>query len=268
MKKIFCLLILLLTSGCIGSNPETPAGHEGYVYESPRVWGEGGFQGVVNGPGNFGVSLWRNKVNNIDIRPQTHQENFEILTKEDLKIKLSFQAIIGIEKGKVKEVVENYGGVNWYPRYVAKKLRSLVHTSMGLLPAKDVKNKRIEVASDVQKALHDYLEGTPFYLTQLTVGSVRYPDSVVEAINAKVTEEEKYRMMDIAKKTAKAKAAIKIIQAEGIARSQAIINKTLTDKYLQHEAIEAQELMASSPNHTTIYIPSGANGIPLVRNIQ
>ena len=62
----------------------------------------------------------------------------------------------------------------------------------------------------------------------------------------------------------KQKADIKITEAYGIAKAQAIINATLTDKYLQHEAIQAQEKMADSPNHTTIYIPSGENGIPLV----
>lgn len=63
----------------------------------------------------------------------------------------------------------------------------------------------------------------------------------------------------------KQKAQIKIVEAGGIAEAQHIINATLTDKYLQHEAIQAQEEMAKSPNHTTIYIPSGQNGIPLVK---
>lgn len=62
----------------------------------------------------------------------------------------------------------------------------------------------------------------------------------------------------------KQKAEVRVAEAEGISRSQLIINATLTDKYLQHEAIMAQREMANSPNHTTIYIPSGQNGIPLV----
>jgi type II secretory pathway pseudopilin PulG len=66
----------------------------------------------------------------------------------------------------------------------------------------------------------------------------------------------------------KQKAEIKITEAYGIAKAQEIINATLTDKYLQHEAIQAQEKMADSPNHTTIYIPSGQNGIPLVRTVD
>ena len=64
------------------------------------------------------------------------------------------------------------------------------------------------------------------------------------------------------------KAQIRVVEARGIAESQAIINATLTDKYLQHEAIKAQEKMASSENHTVVYVPSGQNGIPLVQTVN
>ena len=66
----------------------------------------------------------------------------------------------------------------------------------------------------------------------------------------------------------KQKAEIKVAEANGIAAAQKIINETLTDRYLQHEAIMAQEKMSYSPNHTTIYIPSGNNGIPIVNTID
>ncbi|MBW2189891.1 MAG: hypothetical protein JRG93_09950, partial [Deltaproteobacteria bacterium] len=48
------------------------------------------------------------------------------------------------------------------------------------------------------------------------------------------------------------------------AEAQKIINATLTPNYLQHEAIQAQRTMANAPNHTTVYIPVGTNGLPLV----
>lgn len=66
----------------------------------------------------------------------------------------------------------------------------------------------------------------------------------------------------------KQKAQIRIEEAKGIAESQKLINATLTDQYLQHEAIEAQRSMAGSPNHTQIYIPVGNNGIPLVKTVD
>lgn len=65
----------------------------------------------------------------------------------------------------------------------------------------------------------------------------------------------------------KQKAQIRVVDAQGIAEAQSIIAKSLTDSYLQYLAIDAQKAMASGTNHTEIYIPSGANGIPLVKNI-
>lgn len=66
----------------------------------------------------------------------------------------------------------------------------------------------------------------------------------------------------------KQKADIRVAEANGIAAAQKIINETLTDRYLQHEAIKAQERMAGSPSHTQIYIPTGNNGIPIVKTVQ
>ena len=66
----------------------------------------------------------------------------------------------------------------------------------------------------------------------------------------------------------KQNAEIRVEEAKGIAESQNIINESLTGDYLQYLAIKAQEKMASSPNHTQIYIPVGTNGIPLLKTID
>lgn len=63
---------------------------------------------------------------------------------------------------------------------------------------------------------------------------------------------------------AKQKAQIRIQNAIGIRAAQDHIAKTLTPAYLQWEAIQAQLALAGSKNSTFIYIPSGANGVPLV----
>lgn len=66
----------------------------------------------------------------------------------------------------------------------------------------------------------------------------------------------------------KQKAAIRVVDAQGIAEAQHIIASSLTDGYLQYLAIDAQKAMANGSNHTEIYIPTGADGIPLVRTIN
>lgn len=66
----------------------------------------------------------------------------------------------------------------------------------------------------------------------------------------------------------KQKAQIRVVDAQGIAQSQQIIAASLTDAYLQYLSIQAQQTMAGSPNHTEIYIPTGNNGIPLVKTVN
>lgn len=65
----------------------------------------------------------------------------------------------------------------------------------------------------------------------------------------------------------KQKAEVRVQEAKGIAESQRIIDTSLTTNYLTYLAIKAQEEMAHSPNHTQIYIPTGNNGIPLMKTL-
>ena len=62
-------------------------------------------------------------------------------------------------------------------------------------------------------------------------------------------------------------AKAEVERAKGVAESTEIISEQLqmNEAYLQYLAIQAQMSMANSPNHTTIYIPSGINGIPVVK---
>ncbi len=59
-------------------------------------------------------------------------------------------------------------------------------------------------------------------------------------------------------------------RSKGVAESMEIISQNLEKNanYLQYLAIQAQMKMAESPNHTTIYIPVGANGIPLIKTVE
>lgn len=60
-------------------------------------------------------------------------------------------------------------------------------------------------------------------------------------------------------------ANVRVAEADGIRRSQDKINRTLTPLYVQHEAIQAQQRIATSGNNNTvIYVPAGTNGTPLI----
>lgn len=64
---------------------------------------------------------------------------------------------------------------------------------------------------------------------------------------------------------AKQKAEIRLQDAIGVREAQDEIAKTLTPLYVQFEMVDAMKQIATSgKNNTVVYIPAGANGIPLV----
>ena len=64
---------------------------------------------------------------------------------------------------------------------------------------------------------------------------------------------------------AKQKAEIRKQDAIGIREAQDEISRTLTPLYVQFEMVDAlKQIALSGSNSSVIYIPSGANGIPLI----
>src|ERR1044071_4045464 len=64
-------------------------------------------------------------------------------------------------------------------------------------------------------------------------------------------------------------AQVRLADAVGVRNAQDEISKTLTPLYVQFEMVDALKNIAQSgKNNTVVYIPSGANGIPLVSNIS
>lgn len=86
-------------------------------------------------------------------------------------------------------------------------------------------------------------------VTHILIRNAQQQAQVVHAQNAKV----------------QALAEQRVIEAEGIRKSQDLIARTLTAQYLQHEAIQA--MLHGAPGDR-IYIPAGSQGIPLVANVN
>lgn len=68
---------------------------------------------------------------------------------------------------------------------------------------------------------------------------------------------------------AKQKAQIRLEDAIGVREAQDEIAKTLTPLYVQFEMVDALKAIAvSGKNNSVVYIPAGANGIPLVSDVS
>ena len=210
------------------TNPYVPPGHEGYVYERPRVFGNGGFRGTITGPGNFGMSFFRHEVVSVDMLPTTYTEEFDVLTQDDLNIRFRFHAVISIEPGSVVRIVEQYGGVDWYVRYVKETFRTYVRDSVQQHKSVDVKTSMDPFARTVHTQLAKYLQGTPFKLISLVVGDIDYPETVAQAVERKLAAQQLLEEKDTQELIALKDARIEVERAKGVAEAQKIIDSTLT----------------------------------------
>lgn len=90
----------------------------------------------------------------------------------------------------------------------------------------------------------------------------------VTSINIRKAQQQA-RIVHAQNAAVEARAEQRLIEARGIRHAQDEISATLTDKYLQHEAIKAMQAMATSGrNNTALYIPSGPNAVPLVNDVS
>lgn len=65
----------------------------------------------------------------------------------------------------------------------------------------------------------------------------------------------------------KKQAEVRLADAVGVREAQDEISKTLTPLYVQFEMVDAlKQIAESGKNNTVVYIPTGANGIPLISN--
>jgi len=260
-------MALLGIAGVGCKNLHTPPGFEGYIRSKP-IAGAGAFVGTQTGPTSTGW-VWRQTVVNIDVRPKTYSEDMVILTKDRLELHFRAHARILVRQGGVKDVVERFGGENWYANNVGQQFRSVVRANVQALEPFEVKNQSGQIAAEVLTAMRARYQATPFEFLSVDIGDIQYPDVVVQSVIRKFVTNEDNERKDIELKIAQRQIDIGIAEAQGIADSQQIIRTTLDPMFLQYEALGAMEDLAGSKNTTFLVMPFAKGGAaPVIMNMD
>ena len=279
------VLVLVFLTGFVwltgSGNPHTPAGYVGYVTQG--AWfGKTQFLGVQTGPTSYG-RMWLADVCNVSITPFTYNEEFKsescVLSKDSLKISFAVHIIWKVKIDEVKNFVEKYTTIrsssdpdlvvkSAYDNFIKEPLRTYARNEIQVFDALKIKDNIVEIGKIVEQQMKQLTASTPFEIIQVVVGNIQYPDVVAEAVSQKMAATQKLEQAATMVAIEKKKAEQRIAEAEGIAKAMDIVNKKLTALYLQHEAIEAQKAMVGSPNHSTIYIPVGPMGVPIVGTLD
>ncbi len=249
-------LIGISAIGC--GNHHTPAGHVGYIRSQP-ILGAGEFVGIQEGPTSTGW-VWRQEVTNIDVRTRTFSEDMIIPTRNRLELSLKAHARVRLRPDKVREVVEQYGGEEWYAHNLRDQYRATVRDKVQKLDVFEVKDDMRRIGDEVLAEMKTRYADTPIEFLSVDVGDITYPQGVVDSVVAKFVTNEENERKDVELRVAQKQIEIGIAEATGIADAQQIIRTTLDPMFLQFEALRAIEDMASHPNTTFLMFPYTKNG--------
>ena len=270
-------LLALLALGIIGcSNPSTPAGYVGYVTKHPYTM-PARFYELQTGPTSTGLG-WMLEVTNISVTPNTSTEQFvgptAVLAKDNLHIEFQAHLLWKIDPENVKVFVEKYGETgdnplaSAYNNFIKEPFRTYTRDEVQKYDGLDIKDNIDTIGSAVQDRILKLTQGTPFTIISVVIGNIQYPETVAQSVANKLAATQVLEQTTIEIQTAKAKAQIREAEAEGVAKAMDTINQKLTPLYVQYEAIQAQQKMVNSPNHTEVYIPVGPMGVPIVGTLK
>ena len=238
-----------------------PAGHVGVV----DLWGKVDEQ--VRNPGLNLVNPFVDLVI-MDVQTQELKETMEVPSKEGLTMQVDMSILYRLNPDKASSIYKTIGS-DYDEVVVVPQFRTAVREATVFYEAKALyTSSRDEITNKIFSDLDKMLSERGVILEKVLLKAVSLPSTVSTAIEQKLKAEQESEQMKFVLTKESQEAQRKVIEAKGIAEAQGIINKTLTQAYLQHEAIKAQTMMANSTNHTVVYIPSGDNGIPLVRTVN
>jgi regulator of protease activity HflC (stomatin/prohibitin superfamily) len=262
-NAILLACALGFTAGC--TNPEVPAGHEGYVFYKPLIFSKMEYRKTLRGPASTGVS-WRLYTINIDMRARSFNEHFQLLTRDNLTVSFEVNTRIKPKDGEVKQIVEDWGGEQWYEWNVKEPLRTIVRETVTDFSAIEIQLDTPKVKAGIEAKLTEKHKDAPFAILSVDIGEIKFPAKVAEAIEMKLATAEELKRQKFVKEKTEKEAAIRVLEALRVAEQQSIISETLDPLYVQRRAVEVYKKLGASKNKTVIVLPNSADGtgMPLV----
>ena len=262
-KLIIGVVFLAAMGSC--THPSVPEGHEGYIYHIPLIWGKAEYRETLRGPSSTGIA-WRLYTKNIDIRPRSYKEDFNLLTSDNLSVEFEVNTRVAIRAGTVKEIVEIWGAENWYDSNIREPLRTIVRREITAVRALDLQLKTEEVKIGIRNQLESlYDQNTPIIIHSVDIGNIRFPKEVTAAIERKIAKQQELERQEFVLAKTHKEAAIRVLEALKVAKQQRIIRSTLDPLYVQRLAVQVYRLLASSDNKTVVVLPNSSKGTGMPR---
>jgi regulator of protease activity HflC (stomatin/prohibitin superfamily) len=158
----------------------------------------------------------------------------------------------------------------YYPAYslMQRLARNIVYEETARMDSLLMHTRRDELATAVQKGLQAELNKNDqgvFTVTRVVIRQLTTDPAIEKAIQESVAAQKQLETTKQRIQIAEAEAQVEVKKAEGIAKANEIINKSLTREYLQHESNLALNKFAEKGGTTTVVIPANMQTAPLIQ---
>lgn len=255
------LLVIVLSKSAITID----SGEAGVLFET---FGEGV---VVDEPpmgeGFHIVAPW-NKVYIYEVRQQELFEKMKVLSSNGLEIQIDASAWYQPVYNELGNLHQSLGQ-NYLERVIQPAIRSAARSVVGrYTPEQLYSSKRDAIQDEIFDETKKILTKQFVQLNEVLVRDVTLPNTIKEAIERKLKQEQESLEYEFRLVTAAKEAEKVIIDAKGKAESNRILSASLTDKILQDKGIEATVKLSESSNSKIIVIGSGDSGMPIILGNQ
>lgn len=215
------------------------------------------------GEGFHIVAPW-NKVIVYEVRQQELFEKMKVLSSNGLEIQIDASAWYEPVYNKLGNLHQSLGE-NYLQRVIQPAIRSAARSVVGrYTPEQLYSSKRDAIQDEIFAETKKILDKQYVQLNEVLVRDVTLPNTIKEAIERKLRQEQESLEYEFRLVTAAKEAEKVIIEAEGKAESNRILSASLTDKILQDKGIDATLKLSESPNTKVIVIGGGESGMPLI----
>ena len=183
------------------------------------------------------------------------------LTKEGLSVDLDLTVLYKLTPDKASDVYQTVGA-EYEDTIVRPQIRAGIREVVANYEAKNIySSDRAQVALEIQAFLVHKVAERGIVIEDVLLRHVQLPAQLEGAIQAKLTSEQEAEQMVFVLQKEELEADRKVVEAQGIKDSQAIIDKTLTTQYLQYLWIQT---LNDNPN--VMYVAT-ESGLPLFKEV-
>jgi regulator of protease activity HflC (stomatin/prohibitin superfamily) len=190
-------------------------------------------------------------------------DTISALTKEGLSVDLDVTVWYKIIPDKASDIYQNVG-TDYVNIIVRPKVREAIRSVIARYEAKNIYSEdREKVQVEIQQEIEKDLSERGIIIEKVLLRNVGLPVRVSNAIEQKLEAEQQSQQMQFVLERERQEAERKIIEADGIAKSQDIIDKTLTQEYLTYLWIQNLD-----KHNSVMYVPIGSSGLPFFKDID